>query len=125
MVINPAGESTIRRAGRLKRALRHCFTTLTACLALLLVACASGPQKLIVGRWQAQSAAKVTAEFSEDGTAQITMLGQTLRGNYRFTGPDELEWTVNGTTVRMKVKVTETNLEVIDSANRSVEYKRL
>ena len=75
-------------------------------------------------KWEAESAAKVTAEFSEDGTAKLTMFGQTLRGTYKFNIEDELEWTVNGTTKKMKVHVTPTELEVTDGSNQTIKYKR-
>jgi len=93
-------------------------------VALFLSACSSRPQSLIVGKWEAESAAKVTAEFSEDGTAKLTMLGQTLSGTYKLNTEDELEWTVNGITTRMKVHVTATELEVTDGSNRTIKYKR-
>jgi hypothetical protein len=48
------------------------------------------------------STIKMTAEFSPDGTAKITMFGQTL----------ELEWTLNGRTTKGKVNVTATELEL-------------
>src|SRR5207253_5860903 len=69
-----------------------------ACMALFLSAC-SRPQSLIVGKWEAASAKvggtdngfsevasaiKMTAEFRPDGTATITMFGQTLQGTYKL-----------------------------------------
>ncbi len=98
---------------------------IAACVAVILAACGSSPQSLIVGRWEAESAAKVTAEFSDDGTAKLTMLGQTLRGTYKMNTEDELEWTVNGMTSKMKVHVTQTELEVTDRrSNQTIKYKR-
>ena len=67
---------------------------------------------------------KVTAEFMGDGTAELTMLGQTLKGTYKLNSDRELEWTLNGRTTRHKVNVTATELEVIDDANRTIKYKR-
>ena len=83
-------------------------------LALSLSACGSpGPQELILGKWKAgQSGMKVEAEFARDGTAKLTMFGQTLQGRYQFNG-EELEWTVNGITSKHKAKVSATELEVI------------
>ncbi len=69
---------------------------LAACVALSLSACGSSPQSLILGKWEvagakvegadvagsaeAGRAIKMTAEFNRDGTAKITMFGQTLQG---------------------------------------------
>jgi hypothetical protein len=95
-----------------------------ACVALFVSACGSSPQSLILGKWEVESAIKMTAEFSKDGTAKITMFGQTLQGAYRLNPENELEWTVNGITTKSKVNVTATELEVTDDANRTVKYKR-
>jgi uncharacterized protein (TIGR03066 family) len=92
------------------------------CMALLS-ACAPTPQSLIVGKWEAESAVKLTAEFHKDGTADLTMFGQTLHGKYKLTG-HELEWTLNGRTTKNKINVTETELEVTDDSNRTIKYKR-
>jgi starvation-inducible outer membrane lipoprotein len=95
-----------------------------ACL-LLLVACVSSPQNLILGRWEVENApTKMTAEFNSDGTATISILGQTVRGTYRLNGTDELEWSMNGMSTKAKVKVTATDLELTDNANRTIKYKR-
>ena len=95
-----------------------------SCVALGLSACGgSRPQDLIVGKWKTgQGGIKVTAEFTKDGTAKLTMFGQTLQGTYKLKG-DELEWTVNGKTTKSKVKVTATELEVT-SEGITVIYKR-
>ncbi len=50
------------------------------------------------------------AEFSGDGTAKITMFGQTLQGKYKLDG-GELVWTLNGRTT--------------DDENRTIKYKRM
>jgi len=96
------------------------------CMALFLSACGSSPQSLILGKWEVEGAPiKMTAEFSKDGTAKITMLGQTLQGTYKLDADDELEWTMNGiTTKAAKVHVTATDLEITDNANRTIKYKR-
>ena len=111
-----------------------------ACLALFLSACGSGPQNLILGKWEAASATvggadagpevgnalnaiKMTAEFDGNGTAKITMFGRTLQGTYKFDG-NQLEWTVNGITTKSKANVTATDLDVTDDANRTIKYKR-
>jgi len=109
------------------------------CVALFLLACGSSPQNLIVGRWEVASAKagsvevgsgevgkalKMTAEFSKDGTARLTMLGQTLQGTYKLDGEHQLEWTMNGITTKSKSNVTTTELELTDTANRTVTYKR-
>jgi uncharacterized protein (TIGR03066 family) len=94
------------------------------CVALGPSACGrSTPQDLIVGKWKAgQGGIKVTAEFAKDGTAKLTMFGQTLQGTYKVEG-DELKWTVNGRTTKSKVKVTATELEVT-SEGTTVIYQR-
>jgi hypothetical protein len=109
-----------------------------ACVAFLS-ACGSSPQNLIVGRWEAVSAraggsdapyteiAKaihMTAEFSGDGTAKMTMMRQTLQGTYKLEG-DELEWAMSGITTKARAKVTATELAVTDDSNRTVLYKRM
>ena len=113
---------------------------LLACLALFASACASGPESLILGKWEvagaqvggvdnesaaaAGRAIKMSAEFRPDGTAQITMLGHTLQGTYKINGENELEWTTSGTTTKSKLNVTATELELADVANRTIKYKR-
>ena len=109
------------------------------CGALFLSACSSGPQNLILGKWEAASASvdgvdagsaqalntiKMTAEFAKDGTARITMFGRTMQGTYKLSPENELEWTVGGITTKSKVNVTATELEVTDDANRTIKYKR-
>jgi hypothetical protein len=66
----------------------------------------------------------MTTEFKSDGTATITMFGQTVRGTYKLNDEDELEWSMNGMSTKAKVKVTATDLELTDSANRTIKYKR-
>jgi hypothetical protein len=95
-----------------------------ACL-LLLVACGSSPQSLILGRWEVEGApTKMVAEFKSDGTATILILGHTVQGTYKLNGTDELEWSMNGMNTKAKVKVTATELELTDNANRTIKYKR-
>jgi hypothetical protein len=67
---------------------------------------------------------KMTAEFKSDGTASVTMFGQTAHGTYKLNGEDELEWSMNGMSTKAKVKVTATELELTDSSNRTIKYKR-
>jgi len=67
---------------------------------------------------------KVTPEFSRDGTAKLTMLGQTLQGTYELNAENELEWTLNGKTTKSKVNVTTTEPELTDATNRTIKYKR-
>jgi len=99
---------------------------LAICLSLFLTACATSPQSMIVGKWEVQGAPiKMTAQFNSDGTAAVTMMGQTVRGTYKLNGDNELEWTVGGTTTRSKVNVTATELELTDNANRTIKYKRV
>ena len=94
------------------------------CMAVLVSACGPSPQSLIVGRWEVDSAIKMTVEFSRDGTAKITMFGQTLQGSYKLNAENELEWTLNGKTTKSKAHVTATELELTDGANRTIKYKR-
>ena len=94
------------------------------CMALFVSACGSSPQSLILGKWEVESAIKMTAEFSGDGTAKLTMFGQTLQGTYKLNTENELEWTLNGKTTKSKVKVTATELELTDDANRTIKYRR-
>src|SRR5580704_1539330 len=92
-----------------------------ACVALFVSACGSSPQSLILGKWEVESAPmKMTAEFSRDGTAKITMFGQALQGRYKLDAGNELEWTMNGITTKSKVNVTATKLELTDDANRTI-----
>jgi hypothetical protein len=99
--------------------------SLIACTALFVSSCGSSPQDLILGTWEAEKAPmKMTAEFSRDGTARITMFGQTLQGRYKLNAGGELEWTMNGTTTKGKVNVTASELELTDDANRTIKYKR-
>lgn len=99
---------------------------LIAGLAVLLSACGSSPQTLILGKWEVVNAPmKMTAEFNADGTAKITMLGQTLQGRYTLDGGNELVWTLNGITSKGKANVTATELEVTDEGHRTIKYKRM
>jgi hypothetical protein len=99
---------------------------MAAAWLVILCACCSSPQSLIIGKWEVQNApTKMTAEFRGDGTASITMLGQTLQGTYKLNGDDELEWSMNGITSKSKVKVTATELELTDNQNRTIKYKRI
>jgi hypothetical protein len=100
------------------------YIVVAACL-ILLSACASNPRSLIFGKWEVENApTKMTAEFKSDGTATITMLGQTVHGTYKLNGEDELEWSMNGMSTKAKVKVAATELELTDNANRTIKYKR-
>ena len=95
------------------------------CVALSVSGCSSGPQDLILGKWEAgQAGAKLTAEFAKDGKAKLTMFGKTLQGTYKVNGGNELEWTVNGTTTKCKVKVTATELELTSEGN-TITYKKV
>ena len=123
-------------------------SVLVACGALFVSACSSSPQSLIpgnpqsliLGKWEvagaqvggvndesaaaAGRAIKMSAEFNRDGTAKITMMGQTLQGTYKINGENELEWTMSGITTKSKLNVTATELELTDDANRTIKYKR-
>jgi hypothetical protein len=95
-----------------------------ACFALSVSACSSSPQNLIVGKWEAgQAGVKLTAEFTKDGKAKLTLFGKTLQGTYKVNGGDELEWTLNGKTTKCKMKVTATELE-LTSEGKTITYKK-
>jgi hypothetical protein len=93
-------------------------------IALVVSSCGSTPQRLILGKWDAESALKVTAQFRRDGTAKLTMLGHSVQGTYKLNPENELEWTLNGRTTRAKVHVTENELELTDDANQTIKYRR-
>ena len=119
---------------------------LVTCVALVISACgsssliAANPQSLIVGKWEvtgaqvggvdnpsataAGKAIKMSAEFNRDGTAKVTMMGQTMQGTYKINDGNELEWTMSGITTKGKLNVTATELDVTDDANRTIKYKR-
>src|SRR5216683_3467251 len=83
-----------------------------AWVALIVPACGSSAQDLILGKWEAgESGLKITAEFAKGGKAKLTMFKQTLPGTYTLKG-DELEWTLNGKTTKSKVKLTTTEMEL-------------
>ena len=107
----------------------HCLApklsiALTFSVVLFLSACGSSAQSLILGKWEADSVTKITAEFSSDGTAKLTMFGQTLRGTYKLNAENELEWTLNGITTKNKIVVTDTELDVTSDSNQTIKYKR-
>jgi hypothetical protein len=96
---------------------------LAACL--FMAGCGSSPQNMIVGKWEVENAPlKMMAEFRGDGTAKITMFGQTMQGRYKLDA-GELVWTLNGRTTKGKVNVTATELELTDDENRTIRYKRM
>ncbi len=98
--------------------------TAAVCAALFGSGCSSAPQALILGKWEVEGApTKMTAEFDRDGTAKITVLGQTLQATYTLTG-DELEWKINGMSTKVKANVTPTELDLTDGSNQTVKYKR-
>jgi hypothetical protein len=102
-----------------------CACVVVACVALSVFGCGSGPQDLIVGKWEAgQSGAKLQAEFSKDGSARLIMFGKTLQGTYKVNGGDELEWTMNGATTKCKMKVTATELDLTSDGN-TITYKKV
>jgi Lipocalin-like domain (DUF4923) len=93
-------------------------------VALFVSSCGSVPQALILGKWEAESAVKLTVQFRRDGTAKLTMFGQTLNGTYKLNADNELEWTLNGRTTKAKVHVTANELELTDDANQTIKYRR-
>jgi uncharacterized protein (TIGR03066 family) len=99
---------------------------LVACLALFMSGCGSSPQDQLVGKWEAgEASVKITAEFAKDGTAKLTMMGQTMQGKYKVNGEDELEWTMNGTTTKAKMKLSSSELELTNGDGKTLKYKRV
>ncbi len=107
---------------------------LVASVALFVSSCSS-PQSLILGKWEVENAPlKMTAEFSADGTARMTMFGQTLQGKYKLDDGNELEWTMNGTTTKSKSKRDrnrdgtdgrcESNDQVPEKVNQAANFVR-
>ena len=94
-----------------------------ACVTLFVSACGSSPGNLIVGKWEAGEGT-VTVEFTKNATAKLTMFGQTVKGTYKVNDGDELEWTLNGKSTKIKVKVTTTELEVT-SEGKTIKYKKV
>jgi hypothetical protein len=111
---------------------KFAFVMLT-CVVLSISGCGSSPQSpivgsspqsLIVGKWEeAQGGGLITAEFSKDGKANLTMFGRTLEGTYKMNSDDEMEWTLNGKTTKYQVKVTATTL-VVTGEGKTVKYKK-
>ena len=100
------------------------YIVMAVCLVLLW-ACGSSNQNLLLGKWEVENApTKMTAEFRGDGTATVSILGQTVQGTYKLNGEDELEWSMNGMSTKARVKVTPTDLELTDNQNRTIKYKR-
>ena len=66
----------------------------------------------------------MTAQFSRDGTAKLTMFEKTLRGTYKLNAENELEWTLNGRTTKNRIRVTANELELTDDANQTIKYIR-
>jgi hypothetical protein len=96
-----------------------------AACVVLLSGCGSSPQSLILDKWEVENApTKMTARFKNDGTATISMLGQTVQGTYKLNAENELEWSMNGLTTKSRVKVTATELELTDNSNRTIKYTR-
>ena len=130
-------DKTLARENKVKATLS---SVRVAFVALFVSACGSSPQSLIPGKWEvigarvggvddksgaeAGRAIGMSAEFNRDGTAKITMMGQTLQGTYKINGEHELEWTMSGITTKTKLNVTATELELTDDASRTIRYRR-
>jgi hypothetical protein len=95
------------------------------CAILFTCGCGSGPEDLILGKWEGGPAgAKITAEFAKDGKAKLTMFGKPVQGTYKVCGDDQLEWTLNGKTTKYKVKITASELELTGDGN-TITYKKV
>jgi hypothetical protein len=101
-------------------------STLVLMMACFLSSgCGSSPGDQIVGKWEAgQADAKVIAEFKKDGTATMTMFGKQVQGNYKMNDKNELEWTMNGTTMKCRARVTGSELEIEKDGN-TVKYRKV
>ena len=113
---------------------------LVTCVVLFASSCGSVHRSLLLGKWEADSAVDsngsvqvlngrvggkpMTVEFDEDGTAKLTMMGQTMQGAYQLDAENELKWTMNGISTKSKANLTATGLELTDEANRTIRYKR-
>lgn len=96
-----------------------------ACVALFVTGCGSSSQDRLVGKWEAgQAGAKLTAEFTKDGKATLTMFGQPVSGTYKINGSDELEVNLNGAITKYKMKVTAAELELSNEGN-TITYKKV
>ena len=84
----------------------------------------SSSQSLIVGKWEVENApAKMTAEFHQDGTAQINIMGQASRGTWTMND-NQLTWMMNGMSTTGKVNVSANELEITDVQGRTIRYQR-
>jgi hypothetical protein len=113
---------------------------LITCVVLFDSACGSAHRSLILGKWEADTAVDsngavqvlngkvggkpMTVEFGEDGTAKLTMMGQTMQGAYQLDAANQLKWTMNGISTTSKANLTETGLELTDESNRTIKYRR-
>ena len=52
------------------------------------------------------------------------MMGQPMHANYKLTPDGEIEWSMNGMSIKAKVNVTADKLELTDDQNRTVVYRR-
>jgi hypothetical protein len=94
-------------------------------LAAMLGGCGTPSQGLIVGKWELQDGpTRMVVEFHRDGTADLSMLGQTLHGTYKLNADNEMEWNMNGISAKQKVNVTAERLEITDDRNQTVLYYR-
>jgi hypothetical protein len=98
---------------------------MAACLVLFVSGCGSSPKDLIIGKWEAgEGGVKITAEFTKDSKANLIMFGRPVQATYNLTGDGELEWTINGTTTKSKVKITKTEMELTKDG-MTIKYRRI
>jgi hypothetical protein len=104
-----------------------------AFLCLLIAGCSSGPQDLIVGKWQAADGGGDTVDFAKDGTVQFVVGGQTLSGKYKFEKGSVLKVPWDSPVRRdglqeeasiQSVKVSRDELTMSDPGGRSGAFKR-
>jgi uncharacterized protein (TIGR03066 family) len=111
--------------------MRKACYLVVAMTALLLPACGSKPQQLIVGKWQTTDLlGKVkVAEFSKDGTASLPLPFVDLRadGKYKFVDNDhiEIEFGSSGKPQKRRVEVTKETLTLTDEQGKAQIFKRV
>ncbi len=106
--------------------MRQAALILAAFLALMLPACGSKPQDLIVGKWETTDLAgkSMVGEFGKDGTVSmpIPLVGLRVDGKYKWTDDAhiEMEFNTGGLNRKetRKVEVTKETLTLTDDKGK-------